>query len=996
MDPAKLIKILEGTMSPEHSKEAEGRLKEMHKIVGFTPLLLQIVMSQDVSMPVRQSGVIYLKNTCQKSWCDKIDDNGCPSTEEFSIHENDRAVLRSNIVEAIVIAPDAVRSQLTVIANIIIKNDYPQKWPEVVQNITTQLQTDKPRAWMGALLTLYQLVKNFEYKKAEERGPLIEPMKVFLPVILQMFQKLMSDPSPESALLQKQLIKITYAFIQYSLPLEIFNEEMVDQYISVMKLVLEQPVPAETSQVDESERGDLPWWKLKKWAVRFLTRIFERYGSPGSVVKEYTDFSEFYLKRYSVGVLQVVLKFLDQYRQKVYVAPRVVQISFQYLEHSINHSHTWKVLKTVYMDILKDVAYPLMCFMEEDHDTWEDDPNEYIRKKFSLYEDFLSPSTAAHSFLHCACSKRKNVLQKTMGFCHSILTATELSSNPEIAKKKDGVLHMIGALSDNLLKRKLYRDQLEGMMKAHVLPELKSQFGYMRARACWVVQNFSEARIGTQENIICIADTIKHLLLSDKELPVRVQAAGALSSFLSAQTVAEKHCADDIRSIVQALLELVRSTESDELTNVVQRIICLYCEEVIPYAVEITENLTATFLSIVESISSEGEIGNGMGDEYMDDKSTMALGVLSAIETVLEMMEEERDITMRLESIVAPLINAVLKNRIIDYYDEVFSLVYSLTCQKISSDMWEALNVVNEVFLDDGIDYFVEMMPCLHNYCTVDTETLLANPKHLETIYMMCKKVLEDEVGEDPECHAAKLMEVLILQCKGQIDQVIPHFVETVLVRMTKEIRTTELRTICLQVVIAALYYSPPLLFQTLDSIRLPNSPNSVGEQFFKQWFSDIENFLGIHDRKMCIIGFCTLMSLESRPKCVDDFTPDTIPQLIKVFQGLIRAYKIKGEDEASSSDDSDEEVEQDDTLVEKQELADDEDEIDEDSAQYLEMLDKNGNYNPEFSVDSDEETDLECFVTKLDPEGNKIIAEDFVDEFIHFKNVLTDARIRL
>ena len=29
MDPAKLIKILEGTMSPEHSKEAEGRLKEV-------------------------------------------------------------------------------------------------------------------------------------------------------------------------------------------------------------------------------------------------------------------------------------------------------------------------------------------------------------------------------------------------------------------------------------------------------------------------------------------------------------------------------------------------------------------------------------------------------------------------------------------------------------------------------------------------------------------------------------------------------------------------------------------------------------------------------------------------------------------------------------------------------------------------------------------------------------------------------------------------------
>lgn len=33
------------------------------------------------------------------------------------------------------------------------------------------------------------------------------------------------------------------------------------------------------------------------------------------------------------------------------------------------------------------------------------------------------------------------------------------------------------------------------------------------------------------------------------------------------------------------------------------------------------------------------------------------------------------------------------------------------------------------------------MMPLLHNYVTIDTETLLSNSKHLEVIYNMCKKV---------------------------------------------------------------------------------------------------------------------------------------------------------------------------------------------------------------------------------------------------------------
>lgn len=32
--------------------------------------------------------------------------------------------------------------------------------------------------------------------------------------------------------------------------------------------------------------------------------------------------------------------------------------------------------------------------------------------------------------------------------------------------------------------------------------------------------------------------------------------------------------------------------------------------------------------------------------------------------------------------------------------------------------------------------------------------------------------MLTGDAGEDPECYAAKLLEVIILQCKGHIDQV--------------------------------------------------------------------------------------------------------------------------------------------------------------------------------------------------------------------------------
>lgn len=108
-----------------------------------------------------------------------------------------------------------------------------------------------------------------------------------------------------------------------------------------------------------------------------------------------------------------------------------------------------------------------------------------------------------------------------------------------------------------------------------------------------------------------------------------------------------------------------------------------------------------------------------------------------------------------------------------EFYEEILSLAHSLTCQQVSAQMWQLLPLVYEVFQQDGFDYFtgvclakewslhshrllsncvklcvkskyvfvLDMMPLLHNYVTVDTDTLLSDTKYLEIIYAMCKKV---------------------------------------------------------------------------------------------------------------------------------------------------------------------------------------------------------------------------------------------------------------
>lgn len=49
------------------------------------------------------------------------------------------------------------------------------------------------------------------------------------------------------------------------------------------------------------------------------------------MLSEYKEFSEWYLKTFSGGFIEVLLKVLDQYRRKIYVSPRVLHQTLNYI-----------------------------------------------------------------------------------------------------------------------------------------------------------------------------------------------------------------------------------------------------------------------------------------------------------------------------------------------------------------------------------------------------------------------------------------------------------------------------------------------------------------------------------------------------------------------------------------------------------------------------------------------------------------------------------------
>ena len=85
------------------------------------------------------------------------------------------------------------------------------------------------------------------------------------------------------------------------------------------------------------------------------------------------------------------------------------------------------------------------------------------------------------------------------------------------------------------MKRQPYKDQLESLLISNLLPAFDSTCGFLRARACWLVQRFAELPFkmdggGAFQQIVAL---VLRSLISDPELPVKVESAMAIEELLT-------------------------------------------------------------------------------------------------------------------------------------------------------------------------------------------------------------------------------------------------------------------------------------------------------------------------------------------------------------------------------------------------------------------------------------------------------------------------------
>ncbi|KAL0098010.1 armadillo-type protein [Phycomyces blakesleeanus] len=974
---------------PNIHKQAELNIRSIETHNGFLPIVLQILASEELELGARQAAAIYFKNRINKAW-DKSKNPANP------INEDDRNIVKQSILQALVTAPNAVQVQLTSSLNTILCNDFPDLWPNFVNELQNFLTSSDVRLVYVGLLALREVVKVYQWKSMERREPLQHIVKLTFPAIQSISSNLLASDSIEAAEMLKLALKIYHASIQVDLPKCLQDSSSLVPWGTLFLQLIDKNIPHEALPADPEEREKYPWWKTKKWAYHCLNRLFSKYGNPVLLppsATKYIGFSKAFTANFAPNILQTYLKQVDGWiKKESWMSTKCLALSAAFFNDSIKHKTTWQILKPHVETLVGHFIYPQLCFSIEDEELWAEDPVEYVHKKIDPLDDLDSPQmTVTNLLIDLAQDRKKHTFMGILGFVNHVLNKyIDTPEDQKNGREKDGALCMIGCLSQQILEKK---SNVSGMMEpffvTHVFPEFKSRFPFLRARACDISKFFSNLDFTNEQNLSTLYQSVLDCL-HDTELPVKVQAALALQPMIRHESVREA-MVPHLPFIMQEFLNLTNEIDIDTLANVMEEFVEVFAEQLTPFAVQLCTQLRDTFLRIMEdiaqanNINGDDENGSFNGDiDEMSDKTMAAMGVLKTIGTLILSLESTPEVLQQLEDALLPVITYTLENSIVDLYSEIFEIIDSCTfsAKRITPTMWGVFELIYKAFKDSGIDFMDEMLAPLDNYISYGNSVFITNEGVQHMMIDIIDTVMKsDRVGEADRVCACKLMESVLLNCRGHVDGYVAPFLNLAFQYIfTGSMKSTEFKVHCIEVVINCFYYNPVLTLQLLEK-------NQWTQGFFSLWFSTLHKFSRVHDKKLVIIALCALLEAPSEhiPLSLQAGWPQILSNIVNVFKTLPKAIENREEMEKLYGQGYNEDEEEDEFAGEESlsavdgESADDDDtdngddDVDDEGSNYLEYLAQQANVQAnedtyEEEDDMEEEILFESPLDEIDP----------------------------
>jgi hypothetical protein len=576
------------------------------------------------------------------------------------------------------------------------------------------------------------------------------------------------------------------------------------------------------------------------------------------------------------------------------------------------------------------------------------------------FEEFDSPACVSVNFLlDLVKCRKKSMFVPVIQFLSSAL-AIKVGTDFQKARQKDGALFYLGSISKVLMSSEL-GGQINSVLHSTVVPELQNQnFGFLRMRACWALEQF-DSSVWSQE---MVEDSLRGVLncLKDSELPVRVASCGALTTLLDNDLVLTM-MPPVLPQVIESILLIASQIQMDTVAFTLERLVQMFSQNLTPYAVQLAMHLKTMVLKSLEGYTNALEYDEEKeGFTGEADKMMALVGMFKTIDTLVESMKKTPEIVASLEEIILPLLGFVLENGVIDVYEEVFELFDSIVFARktVSPLMWTLLPLLLKVYAEVGPDYVETMYTCFDNLISYGSQFLLSSSEGsvylngiIETVITktMAEESADGLFCEEDKEYICKLMESIMLNCRGHVDSLIPHFLRILspsFLEISKKpsIHSISLVISYLEVILNALYYNPSITMQCIKG--------SISQPFMDLLKLRYSKMTRVHDLRILILG---ILSILQTPKC--EISPcflENIPMLISILVPSIAALpkalenrkKLQESELLSDGSDSEEE-----NFAEEQDYDEINDDVDEISTGQIPT--KGNQYDDEDSDFSDD-----------------------------------------
>eukprot|EP00118_Oscarella_pearsei_P025556 m.308373 g.308373 ORF g.308373 m.308373 type:complete len:973 (+) comp43881_c0_seq1:68-2986(+) len=872
-----LAEYLQQTISADSSvrRAAEKFLESIEGHTNYPLLLLHLLENEAASVELRVIAAITFKNYVKRNW--RIIED-----QPNKVCLADRDTVRSTIVGLMLKTPERIQVQLSEAISIIGREDFPNKWPELLDQLVAKFESADFHVINGVLKTAHSLFRRYRHElKSQELWLEIKlVLDKFCIPLTQLFQNLMAlagqhsaDPVALKIIFSSLTLvcKIFFSLNYQDLP-EFFEDNMATWMDNFYTLLTSQNQLLQSE--DEDEAGPL---ELIKSQICDNVAMY---------AQKYDEEFEPYLARFVTAAWELLVNTGPQIKYDLLTSNAI-----EFLANVADRPQSKQLFENedTLRNICEKVVLQNMRFRDTDEELFEDNPEEFIRQDLEG-SDVDTRRRASCDLVRSLCKYFEAPVTEIFSAYVSSLLAKYAENPVENWVLKDASIFLVTSLAT---KRKTKQHgatkaselvNVTDFYTSHIKPHLESakvdEFPVLKADAIKYLSTFRN--ILPRECLLSALPNLINLLVA-KSVVIHSYAANCLERLFILKTPGggQPFSPAEIQPLSERLLTnlftaltLPGSQENEYVMKALMRSLSALKEHIIPFVSIVTQKLAEKLIAVAKNPSKPHF------NHYLFES------ISCLIRTSCQF---HQDSVVNFEHALFPVFQTILTEDVTEFVPYIFqllSLLLEVRSSSIPEPYMELYPHLLMPVLWEKQSNVPPLVRLLQAFISSGPEAILTEDKVLPLLGVFQKLAASKTNDHEGFYLLSSLIEnVNMAHLSGHLKSIFVLLFQ----RLQSSKTTKYVKGLLVFFCLFAGKHGGNALVELIEGIQ----PKLFGMVIERLFVPDVQKVSGVVERKICAVGMTRILT-EATRLLTDDYYVKLWSQLL---QCLIKLFELPQDD---------------------------------------------------------------------------------------------------